>query len=199
METGTLRLRPSASTARQPPSTPLISTCGAQPHPAPTACAALSVPQSTTPPHPCALPHSLRRRVAALALRLGRLSEARFAAEQGLRVNARHPLLLELLLEVSLALGDPSTAKAAADALLRCEEGHPRATAVRRGRLRAASAPARALPLHARRARPALLLHSPTRRLLLQPLPCLLTPPPRVCAASPGQSWPAAQPPRSRP
>lgn len=69
--------------------------------------------------------------MAALALRLDRLAEARFAAEQGLRVNPRHPLLLELLLEVSLALGDPATARAAADRLLQCEEGHPRATAVR--------------------------------------------------------------------
>ena len=64
------------------------------------------------------------------ACELGRLSVARHAFECGLRINSRHMLLLERLMEVLLKLGDWEAAAQLARRLLQSDPGHPRAAAI---------------------------------------------------------------------
>jgi len=61
---------------------------------------------------------------------LGYLSVARHAFESGLRINSRHTLILERLMEVLLNLGDWEAAAQLARRLLQLNPGHPRAAAI---------------------------------------------------------------------
>ena len=64
------------------------------------------------------------------ASELGYWALARHAFECGLRINSRHVLILERLLEVLLRLGDWEAAEQLARRLLQQDPGHPRATSI---------------------------------------------------------------------